>query len=113
MKLEVGKYYRRRDGKIVGPVEYKGNSTTYPFEVNGYIYTETGRFDVTCHASKLDLINEVIVEDVIPKGYVQYYNIYPSYVGGGFKNRADADRLSGRDRIGCKRVVFTEGEWDE
>lgn len=31
MKLEVGKFYRTRDGRKVGPIETYGDSISYPF----------------------------------------------------------------------------------
>jgi len=48
IKLEVGEYYKRRDGKIVGPLEsntHKATSTLYPFTDLMYIvsYLSDGR----------------------------------------------------------------------
>lgn len=53
-----------------------------------------------------------------PVKYAKYFNIYEGGVGGAKNTRKDADAMSVWEasigkRIGCKRVEFNEGEFDE
>lgn len=64
LKLQDGKRYIRRDGKIVGPAKWRGYisegfANNYPFECGGFTYTEQGR---AAHYgdSSVDLIEEYI-----------------------------------------------------
>lgn len=44
MKIEVGKYYRLRDGTEVGPLAFNERNGRYPFFANGYSWTEDGDY---------------------------------------------------------------------
>lgn len=44
MKIEVGKYYRLRDGTEVGPVAHNVRNERYPFFANGYSWSEDGDY---------------------------------------------------------------------
>jgi hypothetical protein len=48
-----------------------------------------------------------------PKQIVQYFNFYESGLGCHYSSRAEADAAASKDRLGCKKVILTEGEWDE
>jgi hypothetical protein len=59
MKLEVGKYYRTREGKIVGPIEKSPINGRFPFRVFGHnTYTKWGNC-FSAGDSRHDLIEEV------------------------------------------------------
>lgn len=62
MKIEEGKYYRRRNGLVLGPTE-RNNDEDYPFRVNNDSYTVNGCFHSNSKESGLDLISEVFVSD--------------------------------------------------
>jgi hypothetical protein len=71
LKLQEGKYYKRRDGLIAGPVVYRPNKA-YPFTVNECSYTEEGQY-LKDSRHDFDLVGEFIFEqtfdpcaDVIP-----------------------------------------------
>lgn len=62
MKMEVGKYYRTRDGEKVGPMK-KQNDATYPFcgqmgDVRNPSFTEDGYF----WQNKTEYIDDLIAE---------------------------------------------------
>jgi hypothetical protein len=64
MKIEAGKYYRTRDGDVVGPMaRYAGRDDT--FTAMGHTWNKDGSF-VRGNTSKLDLISEVYVSDTPP-----------------------------------------------
>ena len=42
MKLEAGKKYIRRDGKVVGPLEYRSYAKHWPFYFDGHTWTING-----------------------------------------------------------------------
>lgn len=62
MKLEVGKYYKNRDGKVVKIVKYEHQEgTVYPyFDNEGETYQENGQYCRSLPGDDLDLIEEVI-----------------------------------------------------
>lgn len=62
MKLEVGKRYVRRDGKISSPMEFdsSGDEEVYPWHDNeGHWYTEEDRY-VVDGEHMIDLISEYV-----------------------------------------------------
>lgn len=62
MEIKEGKYYRRRDGAIVGPImpNYDDDQFVYMTDENGFnrTYTEAGRY-MHSHFTDFDLIEEV------------------------------------------------------
>ena len=59
LRLEVGKHYRRRDGKVVKIVRERDSDAAYKYADDlGRAYTETGQW-ITATFSPLDLIEEV------------------------------------------------------
>lgn len=58
-KLIEGRYYQRRDGQIVGPVEklIAGVTLGYSWFADSWTYNERGRFAASPHA--FDLVKEV------------------------------------------------------
>ena len=58
MKLEVGKYYRTRDGRKVGPMKRSNGSSNWPFFAGGFTYAEDGSSHVTKRVVPEDLIAE-------------------------------------------------------
>jgi len=65
MKVEVGKYYRTRDGRKVGPMRLHGDATsglngeTFPFAADGMMFTDLGR---EAYDSREDSKNDLIAE---------------------------------------------------
>jgi hypothetical protein len=55
MKIEIGKYYRLRDGTTVGPMSRDPYSSEYPWSANGQCWMEAGQFlvDYSDHASDI------------------------------------------------------------
>lgn len=64
MNIEEGKYYRRRDGSVVGPIKL-GKSEVFRFKALGHSYTVTGR-NLLANLSLYDLVEEVLVCPVPP-----------------------------------------------
>lgn len=65
MRLEVGKKYVRRDGIIVGPIEYNDSDhpafNTHPYKYKSWSYKKDGRYLYGRNdESVLDLISEYI-----------------------------------------------------
>jgi len=119
MKIEVGKYYKTRDGRkafvafctpspcLIGP--YVGYVET---ETN-LIYNWLGDGAASMRASsnnKYDLIEEWKE----PKSGVKYFNVYPECVDvSAYKDRAEANKHKDNDRIACVRVEWKEGQFDD
>jgi hypothetical protein len=57
MKIERGKFYKRRDGEISGPMQANGNPD-FPYLFDGSSYTEEGRY-LLGKENQWDLIEEV------------------------------------------------------
>ena len=69
MKIEAGKYYRTRDGDVVGPMA-QGNDKRYPWMilsgiVNSLQWNHDGDYSYVGEHS-LDLVSEVYVSDTPP-----------------------------------------------
>jgi hypothetical protein len=64
MQIQAGKYYRRRDGQVTGPVILRSGET-YRHVTGGYSYTPNGEYNVGADDDR-DLIAEVTVQDVLP-----------------------------------------------
>jgi hypothetical protein len=60
LKLQEGKYYKRRDGCIVGPVTKNIHDKIYPFFAGCFSYTEAGQYLKDFHRN-FDLVGEVIL----------------------------------------------------
>jgi hypothetical protein len=58
MQIEKGKWYRRRDGEIVGPARFM-DDTSYPWSVGPNIYTDKGCYFFHKEIYELDLVEEV------------------------------------------------------
>lgn len=48
-----------------------------------------------------------------PIKHVRYFNVYRDSIGSGFITRNGADQNQNPGRIGCVRVEFTEGQYDD
>jgi hypothetical protein len=57
VEIEIGKYYKRRDGEIVGPTTANGSDREYPFVCGDYTYTHGGRYH-TYVEDPCDLVEE-------------------------------------------------------
>jgi hypothetical protein len=67
IKIQAGKYYRRRDGEVIGPAKHRGDKgSSYQWNVSGNYYTDDGRYQACGPDSPYDLIAEVTVTDVLP-----------------------------------------------
>jgi hypothetical protein len=64
IQIQEGKYYRRRDGQVTGPVILRSGET-YRHVTGGYSYTPNGEYNVGADDDR-DLIAEVTVTDVLP-----------------------------------------------
>lgn len=64
LQIEEGKWYRRRDGRVVGPAWRRATGRLYPWclgkhEMGDTIYADDGRFALDGRCAKLDLVEEV------------------------------------------------------
>jgi hypothetical protein len=60
MKIEEGKFYKRRDGKVDGPARRLLNFVDYPFKVGKFgTYRENGKNTFAYGECKSDLVEEV------------------------------------------------------
>lgn len=64
LQIEEGKWYRRRDGEVVGPAWRRATGRLYPWclgkhEMGDTIYADDGRFALDGRCAKLDLVEEV------------------------------------------------------
>jgi hypothetical protein len=67
IKIQAGKYYRRRDGEVIGPAKHRGDKgSSYQWNVSGNYYTDDGRYQACGPDSPYDLIAEIEVRDVLP-----------------------------------------------
>lgn len=69
MKLRAGKYYRRLDGDVVGPIrmvepKYIDENSIFKFVFGDNLYKEDGKFLAGEREHPWDLVNEVEVKDV-------------------------------------------------
>lgn len=108
MIFEVGKKYKSRskvDGQVIYEIIAVGVRTAF------VRYELSGRLIETIIANETSNNFEEVKE---PKTFVCYFNMYHNRIGTARETRAIADENQYYDgRIGCKRVVFTEGEFDE
>jgi hypothetical protein len=65
MKIEEGKYYRRRDGEVVGPM-VPSKHRIGAWVINDHAWYEDGRFLNSGVPHMMDLISEVYVSDTPP-----------------------------------------------
>lgn len=102
--FEVGKKYRASSGTIYECLTLY-NDQAWLVDPHGRCSTWTKHHIV------------LFTEYKEPQKYVRYYNIYPNGnyggVAGPHSSRSRADKNAAPGRIGCKRVVFTDGEFDE
>ena len=63
MKIEAGKYYRTRDGDVVGPMRPERGNTRFCWETGLSSWAATGGFSEDCEDHDMDLISEVYVSD--------------------------------------------------
>jgi hypothetical protein len=118
MKIEVGKTYLTRDGQkarvictdkkgksgrsvVVLVLESKDTEHSITLYSNGAVYTG--------ETSDLDLVSEYKE----PVKIVRYFNVYADGLFFDYPTREHADGRANDERIACKRVEFTEGEFDE
>jgi len=111
--LDLTKPVQTRDGRKVrllctdGPGEWpvigivEGDNDTTSWRVDGSSFRDRAR-------TSIDLINT----PAAPRTFERWFNVYRSGVGDGYNTRLEADGHVLTGRIACKRVVFTEGEWD-
>jgi hypothetical protein len=83
MQIQAGKYYRRRDGQVTGPVILRSGET-YRHVTGGYSYTPNGEYNVGATDDR-DLVAEVTVTDVLPfelKAGEKYETVKPDGTPG-------------------------------
>lgn len=93
LRIEEGKWYRRRDGKVVGPAWCRGPGMLYPWclgehETEFTIYKGDGRFAHDGQCAKRDLVEEVPAP--LPQNPVEKY--LPSVMTAA-DLRSEIDRL--------------------
>ena len=72
MKIEAGKYYRTRSGRVIGPTQRAGCSAEkWKFWALGFnegapCWTDEGRWSLVVDDHDMDLISEVYVSDTPP-----------------------------------------------
>lgn len=103
--FEVGKKYIH--GTLVGAQPFECVWANH--ESACMVGTETG------HATIRDATDySRYTEYKEPIKIVRYFNVYPEAVGGVLPSRKEADQLADLpNRIGCVRVEFTEGTYDD
>lgn len=105
MKIEVGKYYRTEAHGIIGPTRRDGNF----FVASGALcrWGQKGKQEYG-----IDFItNEVLVEDVKPKTFEFWLNVYPQSVDSTqYTSKIQADRMAARLRVACILVKGVEGD---
>jgi hypothetical protein len=61
IKLQEGKWYRRRDGRIIGPATFRGGvAGPYTWRIEALTYTYNGRYDLEVKRAAYDLVEEVL-----------------------------------------------------
>jgi hypothetical protein len=94
VKIEQGKYYRRRDGELIGPAKPRNEPhTSYPWNVGGCFYTGDGLFQVSGPDQVYDLVAETVCTDVLPfelKAGEKYETVKPDGTPGEVVTLADA-----------------------
>lgn len=128
MKIIEGHWYMLRNGTVLkchelldlsgGCIRVRWSDSRW----SSRDYNSEGKYIYTHNMSDpVDIIKEVIVSDVPePTTKVVYINVYKSTDGSldvvgmfGHESRVNADEYDSDKRVGCKRVVFTEGEFDD
>jgi hypothetical protein len=94
IKIQAGKYYRRRDGQVAGPAVNRDDpGTSYPWIVAGCFYTDDGAYDCYTPGHHYDLIAEVTVTDCLPfelRAGGKYETVKPDGTPGEVVTLADA-----------------------
>lgn len=102
MKFEVGKYYKDGDRKMKC---LELDRPRYPSAPILMMNMESGWVQPYPEGIVLEEWKE-------PIRLVQYINIYKDSIWA-HDTRAQADSASSSKRIGCQRIEFVEGTWDE
>lgn len=98
--------------------KYKSNYTQKVFEC---VYAGKQHVILTYKGDEYAFFQDEfssVTEYKEPIRVVRYFNLYPTAVQSekgifGYENRVAADNAASNSRIACKRVEFTEGEFDE
>jgi len=61
----------------------------------------------------VDMSIDLINTPMTPRTFERWFNVYDTGIGSEHHTRKKADGNALSARIARKRVVFTEGEWDE
>lgn len=119
LPLEVGKYYRARDGsKLKFVHRFRGdvqNPCLFVDEEEGYSWRAADPAGTPIN----DLNRWIIVADwVEPRIQEVWLNMYPDRQPRVWLSRKAADDVALNERIACERiacikVTLTEGQWDE
>lgn len=132
LQIEEGKWYRRRDGEVVGPAWHRGEPSLYPWcldkLVSGLtIYLDNGRYS-SVKECEMDLVEEVpaplpqhpvdvaiaseldaeaagVAVDTLPRRAVDIAGKAASLVGG------DRDRQHGAKHDNFRRIAGVWNAW--
>lgn len=113
-KLDFTKPLQTTEGIPVVLITTTGRNKEYP--VLAYIGDSTNPAHYTADGKYVEgSRNPKDLENAPPpkKEVVRWFNVYEDHVSIGYKTPSAARLGAGTDIIGRKRVVFTEGEWDE
>lgn len=133
LRIEEGKWYRRRDGAVVGPAWHRESGRLFPWclgehETTRTIYMDDGRFGPGGCRAELDLVREVTVPlpqnpvdiaiaaeldaetagvpaDTLPRRAVDIAGKAASLVGG------DRDRQHGAKHDNFRRIAGVWNAW--
>ena len=105
LKLEVGKFYRTRDGRKIGPMRNDKGIVNHPWddEVSWHFYSDDGRAD---DGPDYDLIAEWTDTTTSPVRTVTRKEVVPGVYGA---LRVDAANDCGKVLIGFDRSHLDDG----
>lgn len=114
LKIEVGKFYRTREGGKAVCISDCRNSKEYPYAM-AYI-GGNGDLDAVS-VNGLVYIGEMDAKDIVAEWtepVVRYMNVYgESNVIASYATRKTADSHASDTRVACVRIEFSPGQFDE
>lgn len=120
MNIEVGKFYKTRDGRrariyavdgsefghIHGAISNSGGWYSQAWDANGQVWSTNGHIFIGSEACR-DLIGEWVE----PRSGTLWVNVYEHMVSSNFLTKERADICaSNKTRLACIEVKWTEGE---
>lgn len=110
--LDFTQPIQTRDGRPVTIISTEGRGT---YSIVGYVSNEENVTTWTpdgCYHKQEELSkNDIFNVPAQPKQIIMWFNVYETCTVG-HSSKELADNNASNERIACKRVVFTEGEFD-